>query len=502
MDESEAKGSVPSVMPGDGAAMDADGNLVGVERLKANQLKLHEVIFQNIANMAPAAAIGYDFYLVAAVTAAGAAMGLISVIGSLLVLATAYTVMQFAERMPSAGGFYSYICHGLGIRTGTWSGLVFFMYSMVLPAEVTLVWAGLTQVLVKQYLHVNISWIVWEVLMIALISTLAYRGIKFSARVTIVTASIEVIIFATLGVLCLVHPTSPVNFDTFLPSSAPAGWSGIMSFGLVYTILNFVGFEAAAPIAEETQNPRRNIGRSVMTAAILASVLYTFMSFAVVPGWGVHNWAAFATGGPDSWTVLANRYVSFGWLFIYFAMTNSSLGCSLAVTNNASRMLYSMGRIAVLPKLFGYVHPKYKTPSKTILLMFVTTLAFAIGAGLIWGTLNGFGVLAAILVIGAMTVYAIANVALPVFILKEDRKRFSILKHIAIPVVGGTVMAYTLFRTVWPVPAYPYNIPGYFAIGWVIVATGFLIYLLRRKPDAVAKGKLLVALEEEDTLAT
>ena len=500
MTDSTEVGGAP--VPGDAGQIDAKGNLVGIQRLKANELRLREVIFQNIANMAPGAAIGYDFYLIGAATAAGAAMGLVSVIGALLVLAAAYTVMQFAQRLPSAGGFYAYISHGLGLKTGTWSGLVFFMYSLFLPAEVTIIWAGLTQSIVKQYLHVNISWIFWEILMVSIITSLAYFGIKRSARVAMVTSSLEILVFAVLGIACLVHPTSPVSFATFLPKNAPAGWSGILGFGLVYTILNFVGFEAAAPIAEETQNPRRNIGRSVMTAAIMASILYTFMSFAVVPGWGIHNWAAFANGGPDSWTVLANRYVSIGWLFIYFAVTNSSLGCSLAVTNNASRVMYSMGRIAVLPKMFGAVHPKYKTPYQTIILMWVTTLALAIGAGLIWGTLNGFGVLAAVLTIGAMIVYAMANLALPVYIWKEDRKTFSVIKHVLIPAVAAAVMFYVLYHTVWPVPAYPYNIPGYIGIGWLVASLLFLIYLLRVRPAAVAKGKLLVALEEEDTLAT
>ena len=134
--------------------------------------------------------------------------------------------------------------------------------------------------------------------------------------------------------------------------------------------------------------------------------------------------------------------------------------------------------------------------------MWITTLVLAIGAGLIWGTLNGFGVLAAVLTIGAMIVYAMANLALPVYIWKKDRKTFSAIKHVLIPAVAAAVMFYVLYHTVWPVPAYPYNIPGYIGIGWLVASLVFLVYLLRRKPDAVAKGKLLVALEEEDTLAT
>ena len=171
--------------------------------------------------MAPGAAIGYDFYLIGAATAAGAAMGLVSVIGALLVLAAAYTVAQFANRLPSAGGFYAYISHGLGLKTGTWSGLVFFMYSLFLPAEVTLIWAGLTQSIVNQYLHVNISWIFWEILMVSIITALAYFGIKRSARVAMVTSSLEIAVFTVLGIACLVHPTSPVNLAVVLAEECP-----------------------------------------------------------------------------------------------------------------------------------------------------------------------------------------------------------------------------------------------------------------------------------------
>ena len=49
--------SGPGPAPYDGAQIDAKGNLVGVQRLKANELRLREVIFQNVANMAPGAAI-------------------------------------------------------------------------------------------------------------------------------------------------------------------------------------------------------------------------------------------------------------------------------------------------------------------------------------------------------------------------------------------------------------------------------------------------------------
>jgi amino acid transporter len=59
-------------------------------------------------------------------------------------------VIEFSRKLPSAGGYVSYIARGLGPHARAYTGWTFFLYAMVLPAEVTIIWAGIAQALVRR----------------------------------------------------------------------------------------------------------------------------------------------------------------------------------------------------------------------------------------------------------------------------------------------------------------------------------------------------------------
>ena len=478
---------------------DSDGNPVpevtfareGVQLLPAGALRLRHAVFQSVTNMAPAAAIVYDFP--AQALAAGAAMALSNVIALAGVILIAFSVIEFARKLPSAGGYFTYISRGLGPHTGAYTGWTFFLYSMVLPAEVTIIWAGITQALVLRSLHIHVSWIVFEAIMVGVVGFFGYTGVRRSARTAMIAGSIEILIFIALSIGWLVHPASPVNLKPFLPSSSPTGWAGVLGFGLVFGILNFVGFEAAAPLGDETREPQRHDPRAVMGAAIAIGLVYVFVSYASVFGWGISGVATrFATNAAP-YNVLASRLWGPAWIFVYLAITNSSLACSLAISNQASRVLYAMGRIDLLPKALGKVHPTHNTPYRAVVIQAVATLAIAVTAGLIWGTLSGFLVLATTLTIGAIVVYALGNVALTLFYRREHRSEFSVVKHLALPLIALALLVYVLYRTIWPVPPYPLNVPAYLSIAWLALGFGVVLYLSRRARGGLRDaGKLFV----------
>ena len=469
----------------------------GLQLLPAGVLRLRHAVFQSVTNMAPAAAIVYDFP--AQALAAGAALVLSNVIALVGVILIAFSVIEFARKLPSAGGYFTYISRGLGPQTGAYTGWTFFLYSMVLPAEVTIIWAGITQTLVLKYLHIHVSWIVFEAIMVGVVGFLLYTGVRRSARTAMIAGSIEILIFVALSIGWLVHPASPVNLKAFLPGSSPTGWAGVLGFGLVFGILNFVGFEAAAPLGEETREPRRNVPRAVMGAAVSIGLLYVFVSFASVFGWGFSGVAKGFATNPAPYNVLASRLWGPAWIFVYLAITNSSLACSLAISNQAARVLYAMGRINLLPKALGKVHPTHNTPYRAVVIQTVATLAIAVVAGLIWGPASGFLVLATTLTIGAIVVYALGNVALTVFYRREHRSEFNVVKHLALPLVALALLVYVLYRTVWPVPAYPLNVPAYLSIIWLVLGFGFVLYLARRARGGLRDaGRLFTAADVAD----
>jgi hypothetical protein len=111
--------------------------------------------------------------------------------------------------------------------------------------------------------------------------------------------------------------------------------------------------------------------------------------------------------------------------------------------------------------------------------------------GLIWGTLNGFGMLATTLTIEAIVVYSLGNVALPFFYHREHRPGFSVTRHVPLPILALGLLGYVLYRTVWPIPAYPFNIPGYVSIGWVVLGFGFVAWISRRSPEVLGRSGLV-----------
>ena len=450
-------------------------------QLRRGALGMRSVMFQNMTNMAPAAAIVYDFPT--QIAAAGAALWISNSIALFAVLLISSSIIQFAKHVPSAGGYYSYLSRSLGPGAGAFSAWIYFLYALLLPAEVTIIWSGIASTIVDNYLHVSIPWWVFEIVMLGLVGFLAFTGVQRSARVTLIAGALEISVFIILGVALLVNPVSPIDFTKLGPESSPNGWSGILGLGLVFGILNFVGFESAAAMAEETDNPRRNIPRSVLYSVLILGVLYLFMSIATVFGYGLDNLTNFF-GDAAPFDTLANRVLGIGTLIVFFAITNSSFGCSLATINQGSRVLMSMGRNGLLPENIGSVHPNYRTPHVAATIITATSLIIALVSGAIWGTVTAFGVLAVTLTAGALMIYILGNVGLPVFYRRNHPGEFNIFFHALLPLLAIVLLGYVFFRTFYPIADYPFNLPGWFALGWAVIGLILTAIVRKTRPQA------------------
>ena len=446
-------------------------------KLRKGALGMRSVMFQNMTNMAPAAAIVYDFPT--QIAAAGAALWISNSIALFAVLLISSSIIQFSKHLPSAGGYYSYLSRSLGPSAGAFSAWIYFLYALLLPAEVTVIWSGIASTIVDTYLHVSIPWWIFEIIMLGLVGFLAFTGVQRSARVTLIAGALD------LGVALLINPVSPINFSKIGLDSAPSGWTGILGLGLVFGILNFVGFESAAAMAEETDNPRRNVPRSVLYSVLILGVLYLFMSIATVFGYGLDNLVNFF-GDPAPFDTLANRVLGIGTLVVFFAITNSSFGCSLATINQGSRVLMSMGRNGLLPENVGSVHPNYRTPHIAATIITGIALAIALIAGAIWGTVTAFGVLAVTLTAGALMIYILGNIGLPVFYRRSHPGEFNWFFHALLPLGAIILLGYVFFRTFYPIADYPFNLPGWFALGWAILGLIVTAALRKSRPDAFA----------------
>ncbi|HTZ28017.1 MAG TPA: APC family permease, partial [Streptosporangiaceae bacterium] len=309
--------------------------------LRRNALGLPQVVFQGITHIAPSINVVFTFPVIAA--KAGPDMPISFLLTTIVCLFIGNTVSQFSKYLPSSGGYYSFATRGLGARTGfmtTWSYLI---YDIIGPAGAIGFLGYLAASTFQMASGVNIPWWIFALITFGIVWVLCHFGIQLSMRTTAIFGGIELLIMLALAFTFLANPGHGSSFSApLLPHNAPNHYEGILA-GMVFSVLALSGFEAPAPLAQETRRPGKFISRAVMGSLILIGLFYIFTSYASAIGWGTGNMAAFASNA-NPYYLLGHSLWGAGWWFIFIAIVNSAIGCGLACTNAASRVAYTMGK--------------------------------------------------------------------------------------------------------------------------------------------------------------
>lgn len=437
------------------------------QRLKVGVLRVPDVVFTSVATQAPGGAVALNFFF--AILFAGSGFPLAMLVSLIATMFLANTLAQFAKHLSSSAGFGVYVSRALGPRAGFFTAWCALFYGFLFPAEVVVLISQVITNLIDPVIHFPIPWQVVDVAFILIIWYFAYTGIKRSARVAIVTGSFEIAIFLILGILLVARAGSHNTVVVFTPTTGLFG----LAWGLIYGFLSFTGFESVASLAEETANPKKLIGRCAFFALMAIGVFYVFLAYAGVVGWGLGKLtggsgpAYFANDSFAYGTLASHIWPPLQWI-ILLAVVNSVIACSLAALNFAARYFYSLGRLHLLPKQLGQVHPRHGTPSVSVHLMAVITLVLSLGLGSWWGPSIAFGFLATAFTYGWILMFGLANIALPFFYLKEHREDFSVIRHIVFPAIGTLALIPALFAPVLPyLPQFSKAGP----VAWQLVAT-------------------------------
>jgi amino acid transporter len=340
---------------------------------------------------------------------------------------------------------------------------------------------------------------------------LTYRGIQLSTRVGVILGIIEIVIFLIVSALLIVNAGSRNTLSVFVPASGdvlPA------LQGMVFCLLAFVGFEAAAPLGEETREPRRTIPRAVVLSAILIGLFYVFNYYAATVYFGPDRMQAEFLGAnnADPWGGMAEEVLpGIGSLLITFAILNSSIANANAGATASTRAIFAMGRSRLLPDWFAAIHLEHRTPVNAVHAQGILGIVLAVGLGLVFqGQANG-GPLTTYIFIGYALgllfagMYIAVNAATIGFFLGEGRAELNALKHIVIPILGviamipaflGVLGGLTIPLLQIPLPklASPFDVVPPLVAIWMIV--GIVLYFVLRGRNAAAIERLGEAVAE------
>jgi amino acid transporter len=415
-------------------------------QLERNAIGLTEVLFQSITHMAPAVAVALS--IGAATAFAGGNTPLAVVFALIASLFTAYSIGELARHLPSAGGMYTYVTNGLGPFVG-WLMAWAFLLAEPLVAPALFAAFGLYLSILLGYAGIvsDYLWIVGALACAAVVWFLNYRGIGFSTRTGVILGLIEIGIFLLIPLLLVINAGGRNTLSVFVPSG-DSGLTPVLA-GMVFSLLAFVGFEAAAPLAEETRDPKRTIRRAVIASAILIGVFYTFNYYAATVFFGPDRMAAefYTFNNGDPWGWMAEQVLpGIGGILVAFAILNSSLANANAGATAATRAMFALGRSGLLPAQLGSVHPTHKTPAVAVHVQAIfgavvaVVLGFAFKDAIYGGPLTTYVFIGYALGLLFAGMYIAVNLASLGYYLTKRRSEFNMFKHGLVPILGTLAM--------------------------------------------------------------
>ncbi len=211
------------------------------------------------------------------------------------------------------------------------------------------------------------------------------------------------------------------------------GWGGVLG-GAAIVFFAFIGFDAVSTAAQEAKNPKRDMPIGILGSLVVCTILYILFGHVLT---GVANYTEFKTAGKEASVAYAIQTYMKGFEWLGTSVTVAILaGFSsviLVMLMGQSRIFYTMSNDGLIPKAFGALHPKYKTPYKANWILFVFVGLFAAFVpGSVAGDLTSFG-----------TLFAFVLVSLGVWILRlkspEIERPFKTPLVPIVPILGAVV---------------------------------------------------------------
>src|SRR4030081_804323 len=314
---------------------------------------------------------------------------------------------EFASMIPIAGSAYTYSYTTMGEFIAWIIGWDLVLEYAVGAATVAIAWSQyFNKVLQYMGLHVPYQWYhspfevgmgtdagvhgimnLPAVFILLILSALLIRGTQESAVVNsiiVVTkvAIVLMVIFIGWGFM------NPGNHTPYIPAAttyttsqgvthAYGGLMGILgAAGVVF--FAFIGFDAVSTAAQEAKNPKRDMPIGILGSLVVCTVLYVLFSHVLS---GVATVEDFRIAGKEASVAFAiSKYmIGYEWLskFVTFAILAGFSSVILVMLMGQSRVFFSMSHDGLVPKIFSEVHPKFRTPWKANMLLFLFTALFA-----------------------------------------------------------------------------------------------------------------------------
>ncbi len=416
------------------------------------------------------------------------------VMGGVIVTLIGLVYAELVAAMPHAGGEHHYALRALGARgafVASWAMVLGYVSvaafeAVALPQTMLYLFpdmlAGHMWTIADYDVHA--TWVAVGVVAAVVVTALNYIGIRPAS----VFQSIAVVFLLCAGAALLLGSVtggSAVNMEPLFSG----GVDGVLLV-LVAVPFLFVGFDVIPQSASEVDLPHRQIGKLLVVSVVCATAWYVLIMLTVGSGLPAAELAESELASADAMTALWNSR-AMGNLLILGGIAGILTSWN-AFLIGGSRLLYAMAVSGMVPRWFGKVHPRFRTPGNAVLFIGeLTVLAPFFGRPmLVWLVDAGS--------VSIVTAYAVVVVC---FLVLRRREPGMVrpFRTPAGPVVGVSALVLTLSLATLYLPGMPAALawPSEWLIVGVWWAAGavFLWRLPRITPGEDAEQRLVAAVE-------
>ncbi|MFC9390974.1 amino acid permease [Streptomyces venezuelae] len=381
------------------------------------------------------------------VAEAGPAVVVSFVLAAITCIFTAFSFAELGGAIPVSGSSYSFAYASLGERAAFLVGWCLLLEYGVSVSAVAVGWS--------QYLNELLDSLTgWQlpealsagpgeggvvnvpaVIVILLAATLLVRGVRESARAT---AAMAILKIGILVVFCA------IGFSAFqaghLSPFAEHGMGGITA-GASVAFFSYIGFDAITTAGEEVKNPRRNIPIAILICIGLVTLLYCAVALSAIGALG----ADAVADRPAALSLVVDQVTgsSIGGGIIAFGAVVAIASVVLAVMYGQTRILMSMSRDGLVPRVFERVSPKSATP---VANTWIVAAVFAVPAAF-----ASLDVVVNLTTIGTLAVMAVVNLAVMVLRRRNPElpRSFRVPLFPLSPILGIGFCLYLIWGTGW-----------------------------------------------------
>ena len=379
--------------------------------------------------------------------------------GGAIALAGAYSYAELGALFPRAGGQYVYLrdaYHPLAGFLYGWALLALIESGAIAAVAITFATYALRLIGRPDVAAVPVA-----VGAIVLLSIINYLGVKPGSRVLNVFVVLKI---AALGVIIVAGALAPGSSGWWSAaretSASTSASTTALAFGgaLIPILFAYGGWQNANYVAEEIENPRRNLPRSLLAGTVTVVVIYVLVNVIYLRALGLEGLAATMT--PASKAV-EGMLGAWGDRFVTAAIAISTFGFLDLAILAPTRVYYAMAADGVFLPALAQLHPRYRTPWLAIVVQSTWSCILAL-TGTYERLLN--------------------------YVVFADWIFF-----------GLTVGTVLVFRRTVPLSQRPpdsYRTPGYPVIQvlFCLIAAAVVFSVVRSDPSSALRGALLLAL--------